>query len=262
MTYKFHYHSTIFNSQSSIQNNISSNRQSIINQTFPKTTNLITNFFSHLSGSVFSKDSSLIHVVDNAMNSSKTLLEKPTVVLILPAVQLLCVAMALPGQLIRSITGGVSFEVNNKVLSHIVSEFHFHYLSPQQLNNIIDRINQLRSRHQSYSVCRKIRSINKQENNEKIEDEVDDKSTTRGDSSEGETFFDCRETSDCYGKSSDNFSLKIASFGCVFLVYLQFSFLLYLIGLTQIKAGFIFLLVCAFCISSLVLKVSFDGGLR
>lgn len=220
------------------------------------------NLFSRVSGSIFSKDSSLIHLVVNAINSSRNALEKPTVVLVLPAVQFLCVAMAFGGQLIRAIGEGVSFEVNKLKLSYLLWFLHFLNLSLQSIHKVIERINQFKSK-QSYSVRRHVQAKNKQENQEQIVNKEEDVRTTRGDCLDGETFYDCRETfEDCSRKSSDNFALKIASLGCVFLVYLQFSFLVCLVGYTQMKAGFVFLLVCAFCISSLVLKVRIDCNLK
>lgn len=77
-----------------------------------KTMLITSNALCSSSGSIFSKDSTFIHLLENALNSSRAFVQKPAIVLVIPAVHILCVAMALCVNLIRKLTGGVSFEVN------------------------------------------------------------------------------------------------------------------------------------------------------
>jgi hypothetical protein len=55
-----------------------------------------------------------------------------------------------------------------------------------------------------------------------------------------------------------SFPLRVASLTCISLVYTQLLVLMYLMSIVQLKLGFVFLIVCTMCISSLVLKVSFE----
>lgn len=48
---------------------------------------------------------------------------------------------------------------------------------------------------------------------------------------------------------------RISTYSCICLAHLQLAFLLYLIGCTQFKVGFVFLLACILCINSVLLKV-------
>jgi hypothetical protein len=70
--------------------------------------------YSFVSGSIFSKDSSFIHLLQSSINSSRQLVQKPATVLLSPAVRILYVAMALAGCVIRRLGGAE--EVNNSRL--------------------------------------------------------------------------------------------------------------------------------------------------
>lgn len=72
----------------------------------------IIRVFPFASGSILSRDSSFKHLLEKTMNSSRAFVQKPVTVLVIPAVQLLCIAMSVCVNLIRQLTGGVSFEVN------------------------------------------------------------------------------------------------------------------------------------------------------
>ena len=72
------------------------------------------------------------------MNSSRALLEKPAVVLFLPAIQILCVAMASSEQLIRNLSREVFFEVN-KILITLRGLFKISsFFSPLVLQNYLE----------------------------------------------------------------------------------------------------------------------------
>jgi hypothetical protein len=73
----------------------------------------------NFSGLVFTKNSALIHMLENLMNSSRTIIQKPALVVIFPALQLLCVAMAMCVNLIRKHSRSTSLEVNKYNLNHI-----------------------------------------------------------------------------------------------------------------------------------------------
>lgn len=100
------------------------------------------------------------------------------------------------------------------------------------------KINQLESKQSSFSVQRKIKTRIAEENEKKI-------SSATG----------CMDNEGTELAPKTNLVLQITSFTCVCLVYLQFTFLLFLITLTQLRVGFVFLLVCALSICYLVLKV-------
>jgi hypothetical protein len=185
-----------------------------------------------LLGSILKKDSSFIHLLKNAMTSSRAFVQKPAIALVIPAVHILCVAIAFLASLIRQLNGGVSFE---------------------KLDQFIAEINQLKSKRQSSSVQKEIR--------QRIERviEKDISSSTEHSQCErlnGETLC-CDNIIDECIQSNKRRLLRISSFSCIFLVYLQFVVLIYLLGNTHLRLGLVFLLVCALAVTYLVLKISF-----
>ncbi|CRL03261.1 CLUMA_CG016426, isoform A [Clunio marinus] len=174
-------------------------------------------------GLILSKDSSFIHLLDGAMNSSRKVIQKPVNVLVIPFVQVLCVAMAFCVKLIRKLNGGVSFT---------------------SLDKFITEINQLKSKHHSRSF--KKNEIKAQTESTKYDDEMKERLSATS-----------TETS-----NESKIIQKVVTFASVALVYVQFTLLIYLLGYTQLRAGFIFLLVCAATISYLILKMSFMTNIR
>lgn len=56
---------------------------------------------------------------------------------------------------------------------------------------------------------------------------------------------------------TNNFLLQVSTFAAVSLAHLQLVFLVYLAGCSQLRPGYVFLLVCILSISFFVFKVSF-----
>lgn len=93
--------------------------------------------------------------------------------------------------------------------------------------------------------------------------EVERQRSVRGELICGETFYDCFPVSlkSPPAKPADKrLVLRVVSFACIFLVYTQFICLAYLITIAQLRAGFIFLIVCSFTLTYLVLQVNFDSS--
>lgn len=195
------------------------------------------------------------------MNSSRAVVQKPAIVLILPAVQILCVAMALLVELIRKLTGGVSFEVNKFLSCVVIVNLTFHHpLSfKQKLDSFIAQINQLKSKIQTFSVQKAIKervrnTLNKQASyeHERSQSEI---------SSEGlrvESVSDCTQTKvEHKQKSCDKHKLlRVTSFACITFVYTQFIFLIFLLSQSQFRLGVAFLLICTSITSYFILQVN------
>lgn len=207
-------------------------------------TMLITSYFRS-SGSVFTKEASFIRLLENSLNSSRAFVQKPALVLVIPAVHIFCVAMAVCVNLIRKLTGGVSFEVNRILISSLSHFIIISFIYLQKLDKFIAEVHQLKSKHQSYSVIKRI--------NKKIEEQTNSQKAV-------EKSLSCCRVEERTEEHQEVFTskrlLRVAAFVSISLVYIQFFFLLILISLTQIRAGFIFLLICTFYLSYLVLKVS------
>lgn len=219
-------------------------------------TRLITSHFRS-PGSVFTKEASFIRLLENSLNSSRAFVQKPALVLVVPAVHIFCVAMAVCVNLIRRLTGGVSFEVN-RILISTRAHLFIGFFPLQKLDKFIAEINQLKSKHQSYSVQKTFKA--------RINQQIDVRSILQGDNKVIERVLNCCEEAEKQTKrhqeelSKTNRLLMIASFASIFLVYIQFFLLLILIANTPIRAGYVFLLVCTSYLSYIVVKVSSPLG--
>ncbi|KAG5678056.1 hypothetical protein PVAND_007759 [Polypedilum vanderplanki] len=182
-------------------------------------------------GSIFSEKSSLIYILENAMNSSRTFVQIPVLTIIIPSVHFICVAMSILINLIRKkYSGGMSFE---------------------NLDKFIFELNQLKlERKQSIQ-----RLKQKQEETDKPVD-VKIKST--------EGTFERHEQDKVFHdadivivKKRDNL-LAIASFVSIAFVYTQMTLLLLIIfGMSAMKLGLLFMLICIAALAYFTLKISF-----
>lgn len=190
-----------------------------------------------LLGSIFSKDSSIIHLLANSMNSSRSVVQKPVTVVVIPTIQFLCVAMSVLVYLIRKLNGGVSFE---------------------KVDHFIAEINQLRSKQHSVQKAVKTRisqTIEQQISSSNEEKQLD----TRRELILGKTSLLSPAAQQT--PNHNKILLKIASFTGIALVYIQFCFLVYLTSQTQLRMGFMFLLACIFYLSYINLKISLTAKL-
>ena len=220
-----------------------------------KVDKIFNQFYFRVSGSIFSRDSSIIHLLVNAMNSSRAVVQKPVTVVIIPAIQFLCVAMAFLVYLIRKLNRGVSCEVNKNPYNLVITILLSSLSSlKQKLDKFISEINQLQSNQQTYSVQKTIKArISKT-----LEQQISSSNQESQVETRGELLLDKTPSESSKTKQilDDNKRLmQVATFAAVAFVYVQFCFLLYFTSLTQFRIGFVFLLACAFYISYIYLKV-------
>lgn len=177
-------------------------------------------------GFVFSKKFSVINVLDDAMNSSRTLIKMPVITIIMPTVHILCVAMSVLINLIRNqnFAVGMSFETLDKFITE------FNQLKAARMDRQTENI------------------------------EVDKVSMPSSEAEKDDIFYGpmCKKITQ---KKTDRL-LIVASYTSIIFVYAQFLLLLYLIGISIVKLGMLFMLVCATAIGYLIIKILFLNAAR
>jgi hypothetical protein len=83
------------------------------------------NLLCFFSESMFAKKVVLINILEDTMNSSKVLIQKPVNIILVPSIEIFCVAMSILINLIRNqkFVVGLSFEVNKQSLDAIMLHF-------------------------------------------------------------------------------------------------------------------------------------------
>lgn len=83
------------------------------------------NLLLFFSESMFARKVVLINILEDTMNSSKMFIQKPVNIIIVPSIQIFCVAMSMLINLIRNqkFVVGLSFEVNKQSLDAIMLHF-------------------------------------------------------------------------------------------------------------------------------------------
>ncbi|KAL7049354.1 hypothetical protein ACKWTF_003663 [Chironomus riparius] len=184
--------------------------------------------------SMFAKKVVLINILEDTMNSSKELIQKPVNIIIVPSIQIFCVAMSILINLIRNqkFVGGLSFE---------------------KLEKFIIEFNQLKALRQR-NLCKVERQTeNKETDKVELTTETIPSKITRND--DDEIFYDCNEE-EITDRKTDRF-LKAASYASIVYIYAQLSLLVYLAGLSTLKLGILFMFVCVAAIAYFLIKMSF-----
>ncbi|CAO1308291.1 unnamed protein product [Diamesa hyperborea] len=181
--------------------------------------------------------------------STRNLVQKPVVILIIPAIQMLCVAISMSLSVLCKFTGGVSFEKFNKYISEI--------------NHVKSESNNQR---QSYTVQKEIKKERKCKNIEAVEKDVKVRDENvpnplRNTTDNKEVFYDCKEEVDPLNKSTsklyNNLFLSVIVYSSAIYIFVQLSTLVYLLNNSTLKPGLIFLLICLGYLAFMVFKISF-----
>ena len=142
------------------------------------------------------------------------------------------------------------FEMNNNTEKKTFTSSSLFIPHFQKLDKFIIEFNQLKAMRQ--------RNSNKQSENTKTDKAELTTETTPSKmigNDVDEIFYDCNEE-EITQRKTDRF-LKAASYASIVYIYAQLSLLVYLVSLSTLKLGILFMFVCVAAIAYFIMKVSF-----